>query len=150
MEGIEINIETLRADILSARKAKDATKVAFLSALLSDIVKRGKDDGNREPNPEDFSLTIRKFLKGITQGIDDCLKMGRDYSKLKNERDILMDYLPKQLELDSLKGEIFKILVEIGDQSPKAMGAVMKLLKERFDGQYDNKIASTLIKSMLK
>lgn len=61
-----------------------------------------------------------------------------------------MDYLPKQLELDSLKGEIFKILVEIGDQSPKAMGAVMKLLKERFDGQYDNKIASTLIKSMLK
>lgn len=144
-----MNLETLKADLLKARKEKNAVTSALLTTLLSDIQKKAKDE-LREVTNDDFLSTIKKFVKGVNQAIEDCAKVGRDSTQLKIELAILMEYLPKQLEAESLKGEIYKIIVGLEDQSAKAMGTVMKELKAKFDGQFDNKTASMLVKSMLK
>jgi len=50
----------------------------------------------------------------------------------------------------SLLNVIAALCHEVNASSIKDMGKVMKLLKERYDGQFDGASASTFIKAQLK
>ena len=67
----------------------------------------------------------------------------------ENELEILNGYLPKQLTEEELKEKISNIINDNGFSGGKDMGKVMGLLKESFDGQYDGKMASQLVKTLL-
>ena len=72
--------------------------------------------------------------------------MDRDYNKSTKELEILNGYLPKQL----LEEELNKKIQEIIDASSiKTMGNIMKELKTQYDGSYDGKMASAIVKKLL-
>jgi len=65
-----------------------------------------------------------------------------------NEVSILETYLPKQLTEEQLSG-LISALVYNNNYTIKDMGKIMAELKSKYSGQYDGKLASTIIKSQL-
>ena len=63
--------------------------------------------------------------------------------------EILESLLPKQLSEEELEKVIVEIVAALPDKSPRQMGAVMAELKKKYDGQFDGKTASGLVKKAL-
>lgn len=133
-------VNTIRGDILEARKNRDKTKVSFLSTLLSEIEMTAKNDGNRSAGDSDAVRVVKKFVKSTEEVIGyskngDCTK-----EVAEQELSILNSYLPKQLSEDELR----HVIDEIVNAGASNMGIVMKELKNRDD--VDKKLASSIAK----
>jgi uncharacterized protein len=145
---------TLKADQLAARKSRDQLKASLLTTLIGEAEMLGKNDGNREVTDSEVTALIKKFIKNVDITLDAIgLKMydadGR-IADAQEERRILDSYLPKQLTQEQLTHIIGSMKVEFNVLDVKGKGAIMKTLKERFDGQYDGKMAAQVVDSALK
>ena len=63
---------------------------------------------------------------------------------------VIEEFLPKQMSEAEAKTVIAAVVKEVGAASPKEMGKVMAVLKERYAGQMDFGKASGLVKDLLK
>ena len=142
-------LEQLNKDSLDARKSKDTLKANLLVTLISEAKMIGKNAGNREPNEQEVTDVIKKFLKGINDTISILEKESRDCSKEKMEKEILDSYLPKQMSEADLEKAVNEIVETLPEKSLKMMGKVMAALKEKYPNQYDGKIASSVVKNIL-
>lgn len=134
-------MDKIRADMLDAKKAKNALTANLLSALYSEIFTLSKS--GKDLSSEDEVKVIKKFLKNI----DDTLNLNiPDDARQKyfSEKVILESYLPKQLS----KEEIERIVTDLLGQNLN-MGEVMKYFKENFPGRYDGKTVNEAVKSKM-
>ena len=124
--------ETLRADIVTAMKARDAgTTTALRTADAA--IKRAEMDTNK---PIDDALvigTIRKAVKNLTDAKVEFERGGRADLVAANEAEIriLEKYLPKGLDAAKLEALITEAIQTTGAQSKKEMGKVIGALKQR-------------------
>lgn len=141
-------VQKIKADQLVARKSRATVVASLLTTLLGDIQTISKNDGDREPSDAEVVALIKKYIKNMT---DTITKLSDDavIRSIVVERDVLTAYLPKQLSKDELLLAIIGIAEEQDVHTLRQMGVVMKVLKERYDGQYDGVVASALIKTVL-
>ena len=140
-------IEKIKIAQLQARKMKQTVAANLLTTLLGEAEMVGKNDGNRAPTDAEVVAMVKKFLKNANETAA-LIKHPEAREDLAYEIHLLEDFLPTQITGVALKSIIEAIIVEIGAQ-PKDMGKVMALLKSRFDGQYDGKEASSVVKEVL-
>lgn len=139
----------IKQEQLAARKAKETAKAALLTTLIGEVEMVGKNDGNREVTDVEVVAMVKKFLKNVNEtlkalgGIEGGIAM-----QYMAESQILESYLPKQFTEDQLTTILDSIKIEIS-AGPKDMGKMLGLLKNRFDGQYDGRLASTVAKSLI-
>lgn len=143
-------LDQIKQDNIAARKAKDAVKSALLTTLVSEIANIGKNDGNRETTDAEATAVVKKFIKGVNETLK-ALEFSSDSRVLiaNAEKAILESYLPTQLSTDTLTEIINAFVSNMPERSLKQMGAVMKMLKEKYDGQFDGKAANDIIKRQL-
>src|SRR5262249_55492444 len=69
----------------------------------------------------------------------------------KEEKEIalLQAYLPKQLSPEELSAEVKSAIAAAGAKTPKDMGAVMKILRAKIQGQAEGKAISDEVKAQL-
>ena len=127
-------IETINADFMTAYKEKNMEKKDFLGVLKTEVTKESK-------TPDDMYVIGK--IKSMIKNAEATNSLS------ENELEILNGYLPKQLTEDEIKTFISNIITDNGFSGSKDMGKVMGLLKEGFDGQYDGKMASQLVKTLL-
>lgn len=139
-------IERIKADLLTARKARATVAANSLTALVGEAVMVGKNAGNRESTDEEVVATVRKFLKNLEETKRNLVVHNKDTSVCEEEIVIISRYLPQQMSADELKTAIAAIVAETAGAN---MGVVMKVLKEKYAGLYDGKLASTLTKEVL-
>ena len=142
-------LEQLKKDSLTARKEKDTVKSNLLSILISESVMTGKNDGNREPTEDEIIGIIKKFLKSNKESIAALEKDGRDFSKEKEEENILNSYLPKQLSEAEIEKIVGEYIAKLPEKSPKFMGKIMGDLKSEYSGLFDGQTASQIVKKLL-
>lgn len=142
--------DQIKADQLSARKAKDALASSLLTTLIGEVSAIAKNDGNREVTDADVVKTCKKFVAGMEQTVQYCKGTNQEgMDTALAEMEIIERYLPVQLtelELQKIVGNLAQALPE---RNPKQMGVLMKQLKEAYDGQYDGALASKVIKAVL-
>ena len=127
-------IERINQDFMVAYKAKEMEKKDFLGVLKTEVTKESK-------TPEDGYVVAK---------IKSTIKNAEATNSLsETELNILNSYLPKQMGIDEVKQVIIDFVANNGISSPKEMGKVMSYLKSGYDGQYDGKMASTIIKEIL-
>lgn len=139
-------IERIKADLLTARKARATVAANSLTALVGEAVMVGKNAGNRESTDEEVVATVRKFLKNLEETKRNLVAHNKDTSVCDEEIAIISRYLPQQMSADELRSAITVIVAETAGAN---MGVVMKVLKEKYAGLYDGKLASTLTKEVL-
>jgi uncharacterized protein YqeY len=125
-------IETISNDFMTAYKAKEIEKKDFLGVLKTEITKESK-------TPED-ALVISK--------IKSMIKSAEATNSLSEfELNILEGYLPKQLTNEQLTEIVSDYISENENAN---MGQIMGFLKDSYNGQYDGRLASTVVKELLQ
>ena len=127
-------IEKINEDFLVAYKAKEMSRKDFLGVLKTEVTKESK-------TPED------SYIVGKIKSMIKNAEATNSLSEL--ELEILNGYLPQQLSEDTLTSTIKDFIERNGIKSPKEMGKIMSFLKTDFDGQYDGKMASIIIRQLL-
>ena len=141
----------IKADQLAARKAKDGLKATLLTTLIGELTAIGKNDGNREVTDADVVKLVKKFLDGVNETmalINDANNSDGSadrYINLLKEQTYLTVYMPQQMG----EAKLTEVLTELVTETGPNLGKLMGLLKERYAGQYDGKMASTLAKKVL-
>lgn len=146
-------IERLRADQLAARKAREGIKSSLLTTLIGEAAMIGKNNGNRESTDSEVQAVIKKFVKNLDETIQRLFDAGFEGGQImisQAEKDILLSYLPKQMTEDELRDVVTGLKSELGVLDVKGKGLIMKTLKERFDGQYDGKMAALVVDAALR
>ncbi len=123
--------ETLRADIVTAMKARDAATLMALRTADAGI-KRAAMDSNKEIDDPLALATLRKAVKNLADAKVEFEKGGRADLVAANEAEMrtLEKYLPKGLEGAALEALINAAIQETGAVSKKEMGKVIGVLKK--------------------
>ena len=143
--------ETLRADIVTAMKARDNITVTALRTADA-AIKRAEMDQNKPIDDALVVATLRKAVKNLADARVEFEKGGRADLVAANEAEIriLEKYLPQGLEAAKLEVLIAEAIKETGAQSKKEMGRVIGALKKRPEAALiDFSAASRLISAKL-
>lgn len=97
-----------------------------------------------EMNREGKIIPDERVISIVKKLIENAKILGNH-----GEISILETYLPKQLSEEQLNALIVALIFE-NNYTIKDMGKIMGDLKSKFSGQYDGKLASTLIKEKLQ
>jgi uncharacterized protein len=124
--------ETLRADIVTALKARDPVTATALRTMDAAIQRAAMDASK----PIDEALTVatfRKAVKNLTDARNEFEKGGRPDLVAANTAEIaiLEKYLPKGLDAAKLEALIVEVIAATGATSKKEMGKVIGALKQR-------------------
>ena len=123
--------ENLRADIVTAMKARDTVTTTALRTADA-AIKRAALDANKEIDDPLVIATLRKAVKNLADAKVDFEKGGRADLVAANEAEIrtLEKYLPQGLDAAKLDALIVSAIQETGAQSKKDMGKVIGALKK--------------------
>lgn len=142
-------LDTIKADAIAARKARDAGTASVLTSLIGEV--ETKCTGNaaiKGPADVDAALlaTIKKFIDGAHEMIEKGSGRPDIVAQSQAEIAVLERYRPKQMS----EAELRDIVQAFRGANPDAkMGDYMAMLKRDHGGQYDGRMASTVVKETL-
>ena len=147
--------QTIENEYKNALKSKDKKKISTYRLILSsikdlDIVNRSGPN-KKETDDEDIKKLLKKMVKQRAESIDIYKKNNRaDLLEVEqNEYDILISFLPKQLNDEETKIICANVISKIGANSLKDMGKVMGELKKTHEDEVDFSKAGSMIKELL-
>lgn len=142
--------QILQQDLKTAMKEKDTIRKNVITMVRAAILQQEKDK-RIGMDDEGILDVIAKAVKQRKDSIPEFEKGNRpDLVKdLEREVDILMSYLPEQLSEDEVDELVTQTIFEVGAQSAKDMGNVMKALMPKVKGRADGRIVNMLVKKHL-
>jgi uncharacterized protein YqeY len=150
MQG-NVYARRIQEDLKVAVKSRDKIRVSTLRMLISAL--KNAELEEREELSEDKELAVLAgYARRIRESIVEFEKGQRDdlVAKEKAELQIVMGYLPAQLNDEEIEIEVKKVIGDVGAEGPKdvgrVMGEMMKRYKGRVDGKSVNRIASALLR----
>ena len=147
--------DKIDTDYKNALKSKDKIQISTFRLILSGI--KDLDISNRSgPNKKDtddgdIKKLLKKMIKQRSESIDIYKKNNRrDLLEVEEkESEILLSYLPKQLNEEETKKICNQIVSKLGVSSIKDMGKVMGELKKQYEDSLDFAKAGSLLKELL-
>ncbi|HHY76901.1 MAG TPA: GatB/YqeY domain-containing protein [Clostridiales bacterium] len=142
--------QVLLDDLKTAMKEKDNIRKNVITMVRAGILQIEKDK-KIELDDEGVLEVIAKAVKQRKDSLPEYEKSNRPdlVENLKREIDILMSYLPQQLSEDELDNIVTQTIYEVGAQSAKDMGQVMKALMPKVKGRADGRLVNELVKKHL-
>lgn len=143
--------ERLRADIVTAVKARDSATATILRTN-DGAIQRSAMDLNKPIDDALVTAVLRKSVKNLTDAKEEFLKGGRTDLAEANDREIAVieKYLPAGFDAAKLEALVAAAIAETGAESKKEMGKVIGALKKHPDaGLIDFSIVSRLVQSKL-
>lgn len=140
-------IELIKARRMRAMKDNDKFNYDVFTVFIGDL----ENDQKRGNTVDD--VYVVKALKKAHANAGENYKYSNDERFLK-EQEIYEEFLPKQMSKDELSNCIDIIIIhdqyEQYEQGREVnIGTVMKALKKDYDGQFDGKLASKIVKAKL-
>ena len=143
--------ELLRADIITAVKARDTARATMLRTN-DGAIQRAAMDLNKPIDDELVIATLRKAVKNLAAANVEFEKGGRADLVAANLAEIAVveKYLPKGLDAAKLEALVVEAIKATGAQSKKEMGKVIGALKQLPEASLiDFGVVSKLIQSKL-
>jgi len=143
--------QTLGADIVTAMKAKDATKLTALRMLKSALTNKSIEKGRALEGAEELQV-VSMLVKQRRDSIDQFTKGGRTDLADKEQAEIVIlnAYLPASASDDEIAAAVTAAIAETGATSAKDMGKVMKAVMAGLAGKtVDGKKVSETVKAKL-
>ena len=142
--------EKLLEDLKDCMKTKNTIRKNVIQMVRAAILQVEKD---KQLVLEDSQIIdiIAKESKKRKDSLSDYEKSGREdlISEVKEEIEILSEYLPKQISVEELEEMIKQIIQEENATSMKDMGKVMKVAKEKIGAKSDGKTINEVVKKLL-
>ena len=142
---------SLGADIVTAMKAKDQTKLTALRMLKTALTNKSIEKGRALEGAEELQV-VSMLVKQRRDSIEQFTKGGRTdlADKEQAEIAILNAYLPASASDDEIAAAVAAAIAETGATSAKDMGKVMKATMAGLAGKtVDGKKVSETVKAKL-
>jgi uncharacterized protein YqeY len=125
--------EQLNESMKQAMRARDELRLSTVRMVRSMVQ-------NREIDKKQRRESIRLYEEGNRQDLAD---------KEKAELEILLGFLPAQLDAAEIGELVARAIAEAGVTSIKDMGKVMKIVAPLTAGRADGKVVSDIVKEQL-
>ena len=138
-------------DYTQALKAKNRSKIDFLSLVRADIKNQAIDLKKGKLEDGEVLAVLKKAQKKLQDAKEIIAKSGRTdlVEGLEKELAILTEYLPKPLEEAKILEIVSAVINELSASSMKDMGKVMKEVLTRVGVRADSRKVSNLVKEKL-
>lgn len=142
--------EKLLEDMKNSMRDKNVIRKNVIQMVRAAILQVEKDK-HIELNEEQIVEIIAKESKKRKDALSDYEKSGREdlISEIKQEIEILAEYLPKPLTREEIETIIAEVIASVGATSMKDMGAVMKEAKAKIGPAADGKTINEIVKEKL-
>lgn len=142
--------ERIINDLKEAMKAQDKETLAVIR-MVKGAISLEEINTKKELNDQEVISIIAKQIKTRKESIEDFKKGGRQdlIDKTNSEIEILNKYMPEQLSIEEVDKIIDDIFAIENPTSMADMGKVMKIAKERLNGQADMSYVSKKIREKL-
>lgn len=142
--------DTIKADMISAMKAKDKLTLGTIRMLMAAIKQKEIDE---QITLDDAAVlgVVNKMIKQRRDSIEQFTKGGRQdlVDQESAEINVLEQYLPEQLSAEEVEQAVTKAIADSGASAMKDMGKVMGILKPALTGKADMGAVSKLVKEKL-
>jgi uncharacterized protein YqeY len=140
----------IEKDFKDALRAGDELRKRTLRLVLSSIKLVEVDKGESLEEGEVLAI-LQKEIKSRRESIADAEKAGRQdlIAETEEEISVLEGYLPQTLTQDEIYSLAKEAIAEVGAESPKEMGKVMKVLMPRVQGRADGSVVSQTVRQLL-
>ena len=142
--------EKLLEDLKNSMKEKNIVRKNVIQMVRAAILQVEKDKQITLDDNQIIDI-IAKESKKRKDSLADYEKSGREdlINEIKEEIEILAEYLPKQLSLEEVEAIVKEVIEEVGATSMKDMGKVMKTAKEKIGAASDGKTINEIVKKLL-
>ncbi len=134
-------LDRLSSDLKDAMRARDALRTSVLRMALTRIKEKQVEKGaDAEIDDAQIEQVLTSLAKQRRDSAEAYEKAGRSdlQEKELQEREIVLSYLPEQLDDAAIRTVVEDVIAETGASAPsdmgRVMGAAMKRLKGRADG----------------
>lgn len=146
-----MQLDTLNAEIKKAMKSQDKTRLSILRQVLNEV-RNIEVNERRDVTEKDVDAMLKRTLKQTNETLEASIEAANDEDRtrmLAAQCAILEEYIPKQVAGDELEALIDTVVSEMGANSMKDMGNVMKELDARTGGNFDKGAAAGMVKQKL-
>ena len=143
--------QTLSADIVTAMRAKDATRLTALRMLKTALTNKSIEKGRALETAEELQV-VSQLVKQRRDSIDQFTKGGRkDLADKEQAEIVILDtYLPPAASDDEIVTAVAAAITETGASSQKDMGRVMKVVMTALAGKtVDGKRVNEAVRAKL-
>lgn len=128
--------DQVAADIATAMKARDASRLSALRMLKAAVMNKGVEKG-RDLDDAEVLQVIASLVKQRKDSIEQFSKAGRTdlVDKETAELTVLQAYLPAGATPEEINAAVAAAIAETGASSPKDMGKVMKAVMPKLAGK---------------
>ncbi|MEE9431337.1 MAG: GatB/YqeY domain-containing protein [Melioribacteraceae bacterium] len=143
--------DSINTDLKEAMKQKDKVRLSTIRSIRALILEFEKSGKGNELKKEDEIKMLSTAVKKRREAIEQFENAGRNElaDKEKQELEILLSYMPKQLNDDEILEKVKLYAKEVGAVSkvdfPKLMPVVMKNLKGQADGNTIRKFVEKVL-----
>jgi uncharacterized protein YqeY len=142
--------DRLAAETKAALKSQNKQRLSALR-LISAALQQADIAAKTAIPDQDVPALLQKMIKQRRESLAIYEKAGRAEQAQQEAAEIAVieEFLPRQMTEAEAKAAVAAAVAEVGAASPKDMGKVMALLKERHAGQMDFGKASGQVKAVL-
>jgi uncharacterized protein YqeY len=143
--------QKLTADIGTAMKARDATRLTALRMLKSALMNKSIEKGRALEEGEEMQV-VSSLVKQRRDSIEQFRKFGREELARKEQAEIgvLETYLPPSVSNEELERAVSDAVAQTGATGPKDVGKVMKAVMGALSGKtVDGKKVNELVRGKL-
>ena len=143
--------ERIDSELKESMRAKNELSTSVLRMLKSAIRYKEVEPGGSALDDAGVRQVVTSLIKQRRDSAEQFRAGNRPELADKEEKEIalLQAYLPKQLSPEELSAEVKSAIAAAGAKTPKDMGAVMKILRAKIQGQAEGKAISDEVKAQL-
>ncbi len=138
-------------DLKNALRNKNTLELSVLRMLQSALKNREIDNKKETLSDEDVIGVVGAEIKKRRDAVKEFEKVNRADAadQEKAEIDILMKYMPQQMNEDEIRAVVTSAIEETNAESMKDIGNVMKVLMPRVKGKADGSVVNKIVREML-
>ncbi|MBU7005899.1 GatB/YqeY domain-containing protein [Phosphitispora fastidiosa] len=144
--------QTLTEDMKAAMKARESGKkrLSVIRMVISSL-KNAEIDKRAELSEDEVIEVLSREVKKRKDAREEYERAGRQdiADGLRDEIDILMNYLPEQMSEAEIRRLVKEVIDEVKPSGPREMGKVMGKLMPVVKGKADGKLVNLIVKEMI-
>jgi uncharacterized protein YqeY len=143
--------EQITADLTTAMKTSDKTKLDALRSLRASILEFEKSGSGKDITDEDTTKILLSAAKKRREAIELYEQNNRPElaDKEKTELAVILSYLPKQLSKDEIAARVMEVIAEVGAAGKQDINKVMPVLMKEMKGKADGKLVKETVEELL-
>jgi len=140
----------LKAELITAMKAKDEFKTSILR-LLGSAFKNKEIDLGHELSDDEVLAVIKTMVKQGKDALVDFKSGNREDLIVKQEKEIefLEQFLPQQMSDEEIENFCTQAINDTGATTPADMGKVMGLVMKKTEGRADGGRVREIVQKLL-